>query len=148
MNLWDDADNYFKMTGCQLEVGTTATEFEYRGFGDELSLCQRYYQRFASGGDHHQLAAAGEGSSSCKVGIPLCVPLRAQPTVACSLHRWYRSSSIGYTQSSDTPSCAQFNTSVFSPVINLLAGGHTSSNNEVGVWTPYNQNDVTFDSEL
>ena len=47
-----------------------------------------------------------------------------------------------------TPSCAQFTTSVFSPVINLLAGGHTSSNNEVGVWTPYNENDVTFDSEL
>ena len=31
------------MTGCQLEIGTTATEFEHRGFGDELALCQRYY---------------------------------------------------------------------------------------------------------
>ena len=40
VNLWDDADNYFRMTGCQLEIGTTATEFEYRSFGDELSLCR------------------------------------------------------------------------------------------------------------
>ena len=148
VNLWDDADNYFRMTGCQLEIGTTATEFEYRSFGDELSLCQRYYQRFQSGGDHHQLAAAGEGSSSCKVGVPLCVPLRAAPTVACGSHRWYRSSSVGYTGSTDTPTSANFNTTVFSPVINLLAGGHTSTNNEVGVWTPYNGNDLTFDSEL
>ena len=46
VNLWDNADNYFRMTGCQLEIGTTATEFEYRRFGDELSLFQRYYQRF------------------------------------------------------------------------------------------------------
>ena len=148
VNLWDDADNYFRMTGCQLEIGTTATEFEYRSFGDELSLCQRYYQRFQSGGDHHQLAAAGEGSSSCKVGVPLCVPLRAAPTVAWGSHRWYRSSSVGYTGSTDTPTSANFNTTVFSPVINLLAGGHTSTNNEVGVWTPYNGNDLTFDSEL
>ena len=148
VNLWDNADNYFRMTGCQLEIGTTATEFEYRSFGDELSLCQRYYQRFQSGGDHHQLAAAGEGSSSCKVGVPLCVPLRAAPTVACGRPRWYRSSSVGYTGSTDTPTSANFNTTVFSPVINLLAGGHTSTNNEVGVWTPYNGNDLTFDSEL
>ena len=148
VNLWDSGSNNWHLTGCQLEVGDTATAFEHRSFGDELSLCQRYYQRFESGGDHHQLAAAGEGSSSCKVGIPLAVPLRAAPTVACSLHRWYRSTSVGYTQSSTTPTNANFNTSVFSPVINLLAGGHTSQNNEVGVWTPYNENDVTFDSEL
>ena len=141
-------DATLEITGLQLEVGQVATPFEHKKFAEELMLCQRYFQRFASGGDHHQLAAAGEGSSACKVGVPLAVPLRAQPTVACSLHRWYRSSSVGYTQSSDTPSCAQFTTSVFSPVINLLAGGHTSSNNEVGVWTPYNENDVTFDSEL
>jgi hypothetical protein len=31
------------ITGVQLEVGTQATSFEYRQFGTELSLCQRYY---------------------------------------------------------------------------------------------------------
>lgn len=30
----------------QLEKGTTATPFEYRPYGMELSLCQRYYQTF------------------------------------------------------------------------------------------------------
>ena len=43
VNLWDNADNHWYLTGCQLEIGTTATEFEHRGFGDELALCQRYY---------------------------------------------------------------------------------------------------------
>ena len=32
------------VSGVQLEVGTTATPFEHRTFGDELSRCQRYYQ--------------------------------------------------------------------------------------------------------
>ena len=33
------------VTGVQLEAGTTASPFEYRQYGTELALCQRYYQR-------------------------------------------------------------------------------------------------------
>ena len=35
----------FYMTGCQIEVGDIATDFEHRSFGEELSLCQRYYHQ-------------------------------------------------------------------------------------------------------
>jgi len=34
----------FYITGVMLEVGTQATTFDYRSYGTELSLCQRYYQ--------------------------------------------------------------------------------------------------------
>ena len=33
----------FYITGVQLEVGSTATSFDYRPYGTELALCQRYY---------------------------------------------------------------------------------------------------------
>jgi len=33
----------FYLTGVQLEVGSTATSFDYRPYGTELQLCQRYY---------------------------------------------------------------------------------------------------------
>jgi hypothetical protein len=36
----------FYITGVQLEKGSTATSFDYRPYGTELALCQRYYQRF------------------------------------------------------------------------------------------------------
>ena len=35
----------FYITGVQLEVGSSATGFEYRPFTTELQLCQRYYQK-------------------------------------------------------------------------------------------------------
>ena len=34
----------FYITGVQLEVGSSATGFEYRQYGTELNLCQRYYE--------------------------------------------------------------------------------------------------------
>jgi hypothetical protein len=38
------ADDSFYITGVQLEKGVTATSFDYRPFGTELVLCQRYYE--------------------------------------------------------------------------------------------------------
>jgi hypothetical protein len=39
----------FYITGVQLEKGSTATSFDYRPYGTELALCQRYYLLVASG---------------------------------------------------------------------------------------------------
>ena len=39
----------FELVGLQLEVGSQATTFEHRSFGEELSLCQRYFYMHANG---------------------------------------------------------------------------------------------------
>ena len=44
VNHFDSTDNNFEITGIQLEVGEQATPFEHRSYGEELTLCQRYYQ--------------------------------------------------------------------------------------------------------
>jgi hypothetical protein len=65
----------FYITGVQLEVGTQATSFEYRQYGTELNLCQRYCQ--------FNTSSAGRGSTGGGVGafyIPLIVSMRASPT--------------------------------------------------------------------
>jgi len=38
-------DATLEITGLQLEVGDSATDFEHRSFAQELALCQRYYQK-------------------------------------------------------------------------------------------------------
>ena len=44
VNVMDNVANNFWVANVQLEVGTEATDFEYRHFAEELALCQRYYE--------------------------------------------------------------------------------------------------------
>jgi hypothetical protein len=66
----------FYITGVQLEKGSTATSFDFRPYGTELSLCQRYYWKCtASLGSAFSTSGAGGG------GVRMPVTMRAQPTV-------------------------------------------------------------------
>ena len=40
---WTTNDATWEITGIQLEVGSTATDFEHRSFQEELDLCHRYF---------------------------------------------------------------------------------------------------------
>ena len=44
VNLADSTSNYINITGIQLEANTTATPFENLQYGQQLALCQRYYE--------------------------------------------------------------------------------------------------------
>ena len=45
VNLADTVGNYIELANVQLELGSVATDFEHRSYGEELALCQRYYWR-------------------------------------------------------------------------------------------------------
>lgn len=74
-NLASDVNNYWQITGCQLEVGSAATGFEFKDYGTELAECQRYYYR-AYGG---QYVTAGT-TDSIALDVPYPVTLRTTPT--------------------------------------------------------------------
>jgi len=43
INLWDNGNNYWHLTGVQLEVGSTATDYAHEDYGTTLRKCQRYF---------------------------------------------------------------------------------------------------------
>jgi len=73
------ANNFF-LTGVQLEVGPTATEFERRSIGQELALCQRYFERYDA--QRVNLTTTANRSTTETVGaFKFFVKKRTAPTV-------------------------------------------------------------------
>ncbi len=68
----------FYITGVQLEKGSTATSFDYRPYGTELALCQRYYTTFLGQSTYSRAGVGvGVGTTSVTVGVSLPVVMRA-----------------------------------------------------------------------
>lgn len=76
VNVLDTVGNIFAITGVQLEIGAEATIFDHRSVGQELELCQRYYQ--INGGN-----TSGAATTSRMEGFYafLC-EMRASPSIA------------------------------------------------------------------
>ena len=90
VNLAASTSNDWQITGVQLEVGDTATDFEHRSFADELARCQRYFLRSYDYGTATGTATSvGAQSSTAAVSQTYAsagtynfpVEMRATPTV-------------------------------------------------------------------
>ena len=81
--------DYFQITGVQLEVGKNATEFEHRSYGEELALCQRYYQRIgkvsSDGNTSRTIMLGAYNVTRAFGGLPISVAMRTRtPTITYS----------------------------------------------------------------
>jgi hypothetical protein len=76
------------ITGVQLEVGSSATGFEYRQYTTELCLCQRYYWKNTSVSAYGNMSIGSADSSTIGIGYAKYpVTMRAVPTVSYSTIR-------------------------------------------------------------
>jgi len=72
-------DATFDVTGVQLEVGSVATPFEHRSYGDELARCQRYFQVCIR--NEEFVTACVTSSSGANTGLAFVNEMRAAPTI-------------------------------------------------------------------
>ena len=70
----------FYITGVQLEVGSSATGFEYVNYQTSLANCQRYYQQ-VNGTNNYRIAGQFYSTTNGKVICPAYVPFRTAPSV-------------------------------------------------------------------
>ena len=79
-NFVDNTSNEFYLTGVQLEVGSVATPFEHRSYGDELERCHRYYQRLS--GDNLSYFGVGniDGGNAAQILVNFVTEMRVKPS--------------------------------------------------------------------
>lgn len=73
-------NDYWQITGIQLEVGEKATPFEHRSYGDELARCQRYFYAYELLG----VTLVGGNTALCNGSVYFPVEMRAAPTLTSS----------------------------------------------------------------
>ena len=80
-SLFSSTNNFFKITGVQLEVGSTATDFEHRSFAQELALCQRYcYVIKMNNANYSGFVGQAKTTDEAIVIGNAPVPMRDEPT--------------------------------------------------------------------
>jgi len=83
-SFFSSTDNELFITGVQLEIGSQATPFEHRSFGEELALCQRYFYMIGPDAEC-AVALAFARTTQTAFGIrELPVTMRATPSLAFS----------------------------------------------------------------
>ena len=79
--------DYVQITGCQLEVGDTATSFEHKSYTEEIAKCQRYYyliyRRGSSSDGNICIGGVGSCYTATSIYIDLGFPtqMRVAPTL-------------------------------------------------------------------
>jgi len=76
--------DYYEFTQVQLELGSVATPFEHRSYGEELALCQRYYETCGigdAGNYEHQRIASNSAYSYTHPPVRYKVTKRVAPSV-------------------------------------------------------------------
>ena len=152
VNFFDSTDNNFFLTGVQLEVGETATDFEHLPFDVQLQRCLRYYESSnpnisgnAAVNDRIAYMTFVPYNTSVAYGTWIYkVQKRAAPTVTHGSASWN-----AYQDGSVASNSGQGNTDGigFNNMAVYLNG--FSMNADHGLFADYRVHDgITFDSEL
>ena len=71
--------SYLELAQVQIELGKVATPFEHRSYGEELALCERYYQRVPV--YHESIIGQCWNTTSARFPVQLPVEMRSDPTI-------------------------------------------------------------------
>ncbi len=136
----------FYITGVQLEAGSVATPFEYRQYGTELALCQRYCYAQTNGntGDRVGLGYCG---TTTLYNLLLTVPvtMRSAPTLTSCSPITVNDNQAGYNSSAIS---IGDQVTPYSVYLKITTSGMTVGRGAQAYWTSGSGNSMILSAEL
>ena len=147
VNLADNTANEWYITGVQLEVGTSASDFEFLPYDVNLNRCQRYFQKIG-GTNTNDVFATGFTNTNTFFGVgKLNKTMRSFPSASVS----GTNSDINYTIVAVTASAnatPSFSTTLDSFFISVTSGTGTTTRAGAYIRITNTSTSLHFDSEL
>ena len=111
----------------QLEKGSTATSFDYRPYGTELALCQRYAIVYGRDQAYNEIGGTGfaYGTTAGDVPVSLPVQMRTTPTLSTSGNFQISDGAAATAITSLSIITAQSSTQIASIRFNVASGATT-----------------------
>ena len=137
----------WQVTGVQLEVGDTATDFEHRSYAEELSACQRYYYAFQIANDligKNSFLATAYSANTMYGVIDYPVQMRTTPS-AINGGTWHarNGNNISFTMNADFQRSGRNN-----GIISQGSIGSSASGDAYWVESQGSTGYLSFDAEL
>lgn len=148
LNLADTVGNYFQITGVQLEVGDVATPFEHRSYGEELALCQRYFERLTSTSNMDCIADGHMWNTTAGYGKLNWSPKRADPTVTFGSASSYRIRCTGSNRTAGAIGVDDARKEGFGRVYITISSGTLPAGNGCWFSRTTNSTHIDVDAEL
>ena len=145
VNLADSTSNEWYITGCQLEVGSTASGFEFEPYVATLQKCLRYYRKITTDLSGRRVRQGGVATASTNVSFDMLMstPMRALPSMT--------KANIELRNLSDTATAGAINT-IFADDEFLLIGFSITTTGAISdgysIRATSSSAKLDFDSEL
>ena len=147
-NLAAATNNYWQVTGVQLEVGPVASSFEFKSFGQELAQCQRYFCVIADGSGQTFGTCAYYFTTEVLGTVFFPVTMRAAPTFSAASGSYYE---VQTNVTADALSGVQANT-ISSRSANIFANSSNGASGTTGHGGQYRTTsasaNISFSAEL
>ena len=147
VNFFGTNANTFQITGCQMELGSVATDFEHRSYGEELSLCQRYFQVLGGTGSNYTLGSGFTTANNFFGAGKLIKTMRSSP----SFSHTGAASNFSYTHAAVAANASTSPTFTTNPnTFYLSMASSTTTTNNAGAYARITNSGTLafFDSEL
>lgn len=143
----NSTDDYFEYTGLQVEVGKVSTPFEHRSYGEELALCQRYFQKMGIGTSGY----SNSSGAAISFAFRFTQEMRAQPTVTINNTSFAFADTFVSMRNASSPSISYngftqvSGSEVTGGELQITQGTTTTANNFQQL---YSEDAIYFNSEL
>jgi len=142
-NWWTTNDATLEITGVQLEIGNSVSDFATESYAETLRKCQRYYWKINQG-TYRRINGYKRGDSNCHFELHCPVPMRAAPSPTLLVSGTFTNFQSNFNTTQSSPTVNEWNLDTGQGLL-VVSSDWSSTHVAIPSWEGYS---IEFNAEL